>query len=1183
MCENGPCAAELAEGIDRDYTYVGRQKYLNRLNGSEFNHGCAEKLAKTLVDHLDLKNAFYRREAWDALQTLAGAYPGVVSKRIPDILSLNAAGDIEADEDVGKILSSVLEHGKKIPEIPHRDIIESLQEADPEICRRVAIDLYRRRGTNSDLRTLHEITGYETSSLADRSEKAIEEIIAKSLRALLPTEESTISAESAVSNLRYIAYNAVDHLAPYTDELFELLRTESGDVAILALAEIVAENESMREETTEQLREFVRIDGLETVAYTDSEQQDIYRRAENALETLVEADQSEKASSYIVSRADEWLESDSVKRTEHALTQLRVLAERSSAGIENHMQTISEMAAGDKAGGSLAGGVLRRYGQSRSQDAVSYIEEVTKAHNSGSLVTHLANAVGCLQYRYPGETEYRSVDVDPATDRALSNIAAAVDEGRTMPVIWPEYEPRVVVLVSLELALRGNSTGQDVVVFSPGGQHHWGNKGDLRSEFANYGIKMSDDTTTIPLPNIVPHARIDDGIIKPMSEGSADANIVFSKRFEEIRSLDTLKTIVPNLTARTKETYEEALDELIETYDHMSIVPIYTNFTKHEFDERRAPRYGPPKDLDTADTLPGVEALEATTETHPEKLDSQLPGDFAAWFDQATDPQQVRIVSVDDEGLLKYLEPGYEASTELREYDENRAAGRIFSRQLMFERLPFPVNQYDEWVRDQREGYFGPRTVGALLDKLEEQAEDVIGRPAVATHLFDTADALRRACDHLSDRNPMYDELCERLQETLENDQKVAVFLPKRTWSRALETIAVENGVVDSDAVEAKQVSFVYPDLCRDLDSFDKLFVVGPQRPQYAGFYVPPAVDETVVFTYNGNWEWMIKRDAERFVNQKNAAVDGVDYIPYAEPEISAPAESDAIDAVESTKSEEPKAATPSADDAQTAQSITGSTDRRELTELFDQSRTIDYESGGSSRYDDYERKEYEILTESGVRVTRRDTVMRRRTSVSATKDRYHWLSPRSLQEGDKIAIFNEGFFEQRWDEWLTETYREEHGETKVFRDLRTWYETLNEILTEFANQKNAKKVTDKSVREAVERKTSHIDRRPATVWRWFESVAAADNALGLARDPSLTIGPRRASDIDALGDAFNYDELTGENALQIEENMSRIRTTNMKQGHEFRNHLAEKMNALEDSGLREKTTVYTIESVTEL
>lgn len=1179
-CEKAPCAKDLADKIEHDYTYVGRQKYLNRLDGSEFNQTCAETLAATLADTLNLENAFYRKEAWKALQTLADAYPVVVSQQTQDILSAAASLEVDVWENVGEILFAVLEVGVELPVTPERRFVESLQEADQEVCRQVAIELYRRRATTSDLKALQDMVGYETHSLANQSKEAIEKLITDSLRELIPNEQSSLSTESAASNMRYAARNAADHLITETEQLFKLLGTENADVAIIALAEIASFDQPETGDIVGKLGEMVRINDATQSKKPDEQTEKIYRRAEDALESLIEAGQTGEVSSYVVSRADEWLESESVELNEHALTQLRVIAERDPAAIEHHIKTISEMASGE---GSLAGEVLQQYGRTQSGDAITYLREVCGTHESGSMVGHLANAVGCLKYRRPGETTYSTIEVDPKTDKALANVADTIGEGRTMPAIWPQYEPRVCVLFALELALRQDKAGEDVVVFSPGGQRHWGNKSELRSEFRNYGLRMPDGMSTIPLPNLISHARIDDGSVKQMSEGSSDLSIVFSKDFDEIRSLDVIEMVVPNFSARTKERYEEALDQLVQENNQMSAVPVYTNYTKHEFDERRAPRYGPPKNLEASDTLPSVGALETSTPNQSEP-DSMWPGNFDHWFEGATDSHQLRIESVTDEGLLNYLGPGYEASTELREYDENRAAGRIFSRQLMFERLPFPVDRYEGWVREQREGYFGPRTIEALLDKLEEQADDVIGRPAIAKYLFDTVDALRRAREHLSEENQMYNVLCEELEDALQNDESVAVFLPKRTWTQALETIAIRDGIIDEKTVEANQVAFVAPDSCRDLGAFNKLYILGPQRPQYAGFYVHPAVDETIVLTYQGNWEWMIQRDAIRFVEQQNNVVDGVDYEPYGKPQISILSQDAADDDIVESVDQEPSgAATPSASDAQASQSPSSGIDRGELTELFDQSRSVDYESGGSSRYDDYERKEYEILTKTGDQFTRRETVLRRRPSASTNQDRYHWISPRSLKSGDEIAILDDGVFERRWDEWLTEIYQEVHGETGVFDDLRTWYNTLSEILAAIADEGDVDSATHNTVRKAVERKTSHVDRRPSTVWRWFESVEAADDPLGLARDPALTIGPRRASDIDALGEAFNYEELTDENAIKIEENMSRIRTTNMKQGHKFREQLAEEMNTLKDTNLRDKTTIYEVESITEL
>lgn len=1184
MCVNSPCASEIADRISKDCAKIDSPHFPNKITGEKFENECVDKLVEAVVRHLDLSNEYYQRRMWNSLQCLAEAYPLAVSGYVSDILNHTSPnGNVQK---LGSVLAPVLREGVGLDTYPGPPYLRALKEAGPRECRWVAVELHRRRGSRSDFKSLGEMADYETNELATRARQAQQELLTESVEKLASDESTDTLSETAFSHVVHASFNYPELLVNPVDELFGLLGTIDGDVAIVSLAELAADETISNGDLVDRLVDAVRI-GAETSGQSaDDVDESVYRRAEDSLETLIEAGHTDKVASSLVSRADEWLESDSVPLHEHALTQLQVLAERDPAHIEEHLDTVSSMAIGDDDRGSLAGEVLNRYGRARGDDTLSYVETQVGVHEEGSIVAHLAETVGCLQYRTQGQTEYQSVDIDSATDRALSNVADAAAAGQTLPVVWPKYEPKVVVLIALELALRQLDNGTDVVVFSPGGQSHWGNKGELRSEFANYGVTEADGSTVIPLPDLLPHARIDGGSVEPMSGGSAGVRVVFSKRVAEVGSLDSLDTLVANLTSRTKESYEQALDDVVDERDGVSVLPMYTNYTKHEFEERRAPRYGPPRDLAESDTLPGVDTLELTADD--DMRTSEFPGAFASRFRQAIGDHDVRIVGVDDEGILQYLEPGYESSKELREYDENRAAGRIFSRQLMFERLPFPADRYDEWVRNQREGYFGPRTIDALIDKLEQRAEDVIGRPAIAGHLFDTADALRRARSQIAEQSPLYDELRDRLQASLDSGDRVAVFLPKATWCRAFETIAVEEGVVSEDDVTAGRVAFVSPDSARKLDSVDRLLMVGPQRPQYAGFYVTPGVSETVVLTYRGNWEWMIERDVERFVDYLNDSVDGVDYTPYSLPEfetellVEPDVDEEKLD--EASEPDTPRATSGDTDTGSTpgVQRPSSSADRDTLAELFDQSRPVDYDSGGSERYDDYERKEYELVAKDGRRLTRRDTVLRRRSSPSSDQGRYHWASPRTIKQGDEIAVFDEGVFEKRWDEWLTDTYEEEHGDMPVFEDLATWYDTLESILTEIARDLDVENLTHNSVRNSIRSDTYQIDREATTVWNWFESVAEADGPLNLAQDSSLTIGPRRAADIDELGESFERPEITGEDALRIEESMGRIRSTNMQQGHAFRNELAEKMNSLEDTELREKTTLHEIVSVSE-
>ncbi len=1185
MCEEPPCARDIAKTLDCPETRDEAFSQLNDLSNGDFDTHCVAELVQTLTGYLDIQNQFRRQTVWISLQTLAEDYPTVVAEHISDVLTAVTDQDDLYVEKLGELLDHLLEHEIDLSEAVNRQYANSLRQAESKVCRRVAVDLFRQFGTYEDFKTLEEIAEYETGVRSARAEKGLEMAIDRAVSVLQNGDETAIASSDAVPIIRHASYTYPSRLEDSVDELFNLLGKSQADIAIVALSGITQGTDPISQSVTDRLVSAVKVDEDTILESGDRDDEELpLRCAEDALEILIEANKTEECSAYLVSKADKWLTADSVRLHEHALTQLRVLAERDPDTVQEHVEEITTIAESGGEEGSLAGEVLSRYGQAQSDDTVSYLEQLLNTHQEGSVVKYLANAVNCLQYRSKGETSYQSLSIDEATDRALANVGDAVHEGQTLPIVWPTYEPRVAVLLALELALRSLDKGSDVIVFSPGGGNHWGNKSDLRDEFADYGLVVSEESPPVPLPDIIPHARIDDGSIVPMSDGIADVSVVFSKRFAELKELDAIDTVLLNLASRTKENYEEGIDELLNEYEDAPITPLYTNYTKHEFEERRAPRYGPPRDLDETDTLPGIDALEAATDQDHHR--PEFVGNFSSWFDRATDTQDIQVVGVDDGGLLDYLEPGYEASSTLREYDENRAAGRIFSRQLMFERLPVPADRYDEWVRSQRDGYFGPRTVNALIDKLEERADEIIGRPAIADKLFETTDALRRAREHIGKENPLYEELIERLEESLADERRVAVFLPKATWQRAVQEIITSDGVVTQSDIENDRVVFVSPDSARDLEDRDQLFVIGPQRPQYAGFYVHPMVDETIVLTYRGKWSWMIERDANRFVESRNAAAPGLDYSPYAPPQV----EVDKL--VEAQPTTEPEATETGKSDTvepgeissvEPGRTPSGEADRKELADLFDQARPIDYQNGGSNRYDEHERSKVTIETADGQTFIRRDRVMRRRPNPSAKEGRFHWISPHSLHEGDQIVIIDEDVLVRRWDEWLSDVYEEEHGETNTFEDLTIWYESLRDILSRLATSNSIDDMTHPEVGRKITSSVDQIDREPSTVWNWFESAAEADSCLEPARDPSLTIGPRRAEDIAALGEWFDIDELTGENALRIEESMSRVRRTNMKQGHDFRAELKAEMNSLEDNEIRDNATTYEVASVTEL
>jgi hypothetical protein len=331
----------------------------------------------------------------------------------------------------------------------------------------------------------------------------------------------------------------------------------------------------------------------------------------------------------------------------------------------------------------------------------------------------------------------------------------------------------------------------------------------------------------------------------------------------------------------------------------------------------------------------------------------------------------------------------------------------------------------------------------------------------------------------------------------------------------------------------------------------------------------------------------MIERDANRFVELQNQAGPGIDYELYSKPDIATNMTDKLAELVTEDRNEsydpgsEPGQESSASLTDSANESYTGAADRRDLTDLFDQAREVDYSRSSSTRYDDHERREFLIETADGETITLRDRVLRRREEPSANQSRYHWLSPGDLRTGDKIVLFDEEELQDRWQARLEDVYNDELDGTTTVDDLTMWYNSLTSIIEEIMRSEGVEEPTHSRVRSNVTSRATSIDREQVTVWNWFESVAEAENPLELAQDSSLTIGPRRPDDIAAVGEEFDVPELYNE-ATRIEGSMGRIRGTNSREGHQFRENLKTEMNSVEHDELRKQATVHEVIDVDE-
>jgi hypothetical protein len=803
---------------------------------------------------------------------------------------------------------------------------------------------------------------------------------------------------------------------------------------------------------------------------------------------------------------------------------------------------------------------------------------------------------------------WTDVDVGALRRGAVEETVTAVNRDENAPVVFPYYDPRDAVLLAVALVLSDLGADRQIGLFSPGSQAHWGMKGEIRDELERFAISdvSGDVVDAKPLPDAVPHAYVWDGEMKDDSEGDGPGRFVLCKKLHDLEHVDHLNVVLSNLTSRTREDTQERLRDVEEKHPDATAVNAYSYYVKNERDGR--PRYGPPLGLDSASTVPSFETIDAVLEGHdfdwkshlsaPSKssdtaeISNGIRGEWSLGDDDVRSlahPASIRIEHVEGGDVSALLDQIFEESASLRGVDDGGAGGMIFSRQLFFERLPVPVRDFDEWIRDRY--YDGERFLPPLveerIDDVERRAGSVENLQAVRP-LNRSVEIFRKISDRLHEENPLFDALKEHVREARANDRRLAILSETPKHAEILRYSLTKHDVVSWNELDSGSISVVSPDEARELGVHDVLVVSGALHRENAGFYVHPRVAETVVLTYDRTWATMVERHAREFVDTLNGVVAGADYSPYPYPELSGDTEPESVD---ETVDEAP------ASDASLERPDTHSTESSGSTSASAKSKAEvladAVESVSAREYREesgrYERKirHFVVKTENGetIELTNRNRILRRRTSGGSVE--YHWVSPEPLASGDTIVTIPEEVRTEIWEEQLQHLYEDEISADHAIDRLGDWYESVEEIWKQVAEELSVDRVaTDARVRETiynrVNRSNDDFDRTRATVRTWFESVLEADSPIDLVEDPSLTIGPRSYLDIAAVGRVFEHDRLvTG--AKEIEAAMEGLRTINRQQGHELYDTIREQMNSSRSTRVSEAAKHHTVDGVTEV
>jgi hypothetical protein len=1190
MCDGELCAATVRDRMEAG----NRWTVLEGLPDDglpPFDDDCVASLVEGLIPATEDSNPIVRWNTAELLRQLAVGHPSQVAAELEGILAGTDISDGRVADDLSEMLVHLAEAEPSVHDRLSVHDIKQMTGADEEGTRIRAAHLLGHHDSGDALELLLDMLSYEINGVDTAAEQAVLQRRDDAIGQLGVDDEQEDAGRSldAVRDLRHLARHRASLITDRAERLLALLETGDGET----VAEVLgwALRSEPHAPTLEALTDMLG-------SGADGSDQD-RRRAEHALLTLEAAERASGVAEPLVADCEEWITTGDADAREHALTQLGTLAQSVPDPVERQLRAMSGSRDEDIASGAMVGEVLRSLGSAKGGDALGYLQTMLVGRGDRSAVNHLIETARALMYRPEGEMVFRTPALSGVTTGTLEDIHGADPTEGALPIVWPTFEPAQMVLLAVELLLDGLEEGSDVVVFSPGSGNHWGNKTEIRDEYARYGVEVELDrsTETVSLPDIVPHAYVTGSGVETDSGGEAASRLIIIKRLAELEEVEDPDHILMNLSARNKEAFESAIDEAIDRHEDATIVPLYSNMTKHEF-ENRAPRYGPPSDLEEVRTLPSVGALETAVADAGElpATDTDRIGRTDILLDGMLEPAPVSVIGVDDHGLLDRLEPGFEASADLRDEGQRRVSGRVFSKLMTIERFPLPVEAYESWVYEQRRGggLYGPRTLESTIASLKSYAGG-IEATSVATRVFRAVEYLEYGRDRLLESNPMFDALCGRIERAIGAGETVAVFMPKATWRQAVRDILLDQDVIDASMLAEGRVQLLKPDSARTADSCDELIVVGPQRPQYSFIYLLPQVGRTTVLTYRGEWDWMIDDNAQGYVDRLNEAVAGLDYEPYVEPTM------EMVPVADPSWTPEPEDermgvlddVEPDAADIRSENVVRETVergqrqagrgsyqDRRDLADLFAMSGDADYGTEADGRYGQQRRREFEIETAGGETFDRRSRVLRRR-STSSSRDGHHWVSPASLSGGDTVAIIEDETFRDLWDEWLTETYTESLGDTDAFDHLRSWHDMLSTILEETMEVNEAASATDPAVKRSILARSVGIDRGDQTIWNWFESVSGADVPLELAQDPDLTMGPRRAADIHAIAEAFDHEGIGEREALMIGEGLNRIRGANSSQGHEFRQSIRDDLDDEGENAVTEATEWFEVAEVT--
>jgi hypothetical protein len=728
------------------------------------------------------------------------------------------------------------------------------------------------------------------------------------------------------------------------------------------------------------------------------------------------------------------------------------------------------------------------------------------------------------------------INSDPYHSALLEGISQVYQSGGSGYIPLPYYEPEATLLVPLEIALHEASSRKKgtIAIYSPTGRGHWGSYGDFKQALKKFGLDFVDEPTSAALPT---SEWLDSGhvyrgeINYNQSDNQGPAELILVRSADELAQVSNLNAVVCHLQGRCPDTVDALLEGIRDRVSRAPVFVQYSLYTEHKHGHGWS-KYGYPDDV--PDSLPPIlsrlpsQALTGDLATLHNHDNHMTPLSRAGYqIDQLGRDRELTIRVLGNETIQDALNTIYSQYQDLEGPEVTDLVSGIRGAMYKFQKLPVPVNLYNDWIRQQSKyhGRYMPQSTAQLLQSLNQIGEghDLAYVPATVQTVVE---ALETLIDELAESNPKFSRLVSHIERVSTSAEEVAfLFLSERM----LEVFKF--GIEQSTEWEPDQLREMGIYLCRPADlrgiiDMDTVVFVEDIPKPMASFYFLPGAERIEILSYGDQLEEYIPQWIETQTDKVHTSLRVSDGITWP----SSPAVSQERQDIEEPAEPTDQAVTPSPVDFE----IRTGGPADSPTETPDQSTTSDSER-------EIWTVEIKTRKETIHRVDSNKSVLIEREQHTSGQEDYTWIRAEHLNEGDEFTLVPKNVRQELYESRLEEFYEQDKSGENLLQSLNLWWDAMREIYDEYENIDIIYSLLDRE----------GLSKSKGTVRDWLRSVNTAEGPIDLVEYPDLTIGPDSADDIHLVGRVFDRDKLVAQ-ADVIQEVMREFRQENREQGQEL-------------------------------